>query len=257
MIRGEKMRLSSILSALLLVAGIGTLGIPVAAQPKDSVDSSRSALAGPTLTELCKQHPTDKCAFHHNYVVIYEMLFSPLRNQKLRLLEIGVLEGDSLRLWAAYFPSAQIFGIDIQDKSKHDTPRIKTLIADQGKRADLANMIAATGGNFDIVLDDGGHVMAQQQISFAVLFSALKSGGLYIIEDIHTSFPDLYPGYGVERGGANSTYSLIDRFVRTGRVQSEYLTQAENNRLTESISHCMYFWRPTKLHSDFFACWRK
>ena len=213
--------------------------------------------SGPTLVELCKQHPTDKCPFHHNYVVFYEALFSPLRNQKLRLLEIGVLEGHSLRLWEAYFPSAQIFGVDLESKAQYDTPRIKTLVADQGQRADLAKVIAATGGDLDIVLDDGGHTMEQQQISFGTLFAALKSGGLYILEDVHTSFPNIHPGYGVEPDGENSTYSMIDRLVRTGRVRSKYLADAENDYLSENISHCTYFWRSNRFHSDFLACWKK
>jgi hypothetical protein len=211
----------------------------------------------PTLVELCKQHPTDKCPHHHNYVAFYEALFSPLRKQKLRLLEIGVLDGHSLRLWEAYFSSAQIFGLDIESKSQHDTLRIKTFVADQGKREDLAKALAATGSGFDIILDDGGHKMNQQQISFATLFPALKSGALYILEDVHTSFPHLYPGYGVGPGGENSTYAMIDRFVRTGEIRSKYLTNAENHYLSSHISHCMYFWRSTRVHSDFLACWKK
>lgn len=211
----------------------------------------------PTLTELCERHRTDKCPFHHNYVAMYETLFSPLRNRPLRLLEIGVLSGASLRLWEDYFPSAEIVGLDIESKSQYDTPRIKTLVADQGKREDLAKVLAVTGGRFDVILDDGGHRMEQQQLSFGVLFPALKSGGLYIIEDIHTSFPDLYPGYGVDPDGRNSTYALIDDFVRTGTIRSKYLTAAENDYLSRNISHCLYFWRPTRVHSDFFACWKK
>src|SRR4030095_6844468 len=198
--------------------------------------------SAPTLAELCKQHPTDKCPgdHNHNYVAIYEGLFSPLRTQKLRLLEIGVLDGHSLRLWEAYFPSAQIFGLDIESKTPHDTRRIKTFVADQGKREDLEKVLAATGTAFDIVLDDGGHRMDLQQISFATLFPALKNGALYILEDVHTSFPDRHPGFGVEPGGENSTYAMIDRFVRTGTIQSKYLTVTEHDYLSNTISHCLY-----------------
>ena len=210
-----------------------------------------------TLVELCKRYPTDKCPYHHNYVEIYESFFSPLRNRKLRLLEIGVLHGDSVRLWEAYFPSAQIFGVDIVSKTQYDTQRIKTLVADQGKREDLASLIAAAGTAFDVILDDGGHRMEQQQISFGILFAALNSGGLYIIEDIHTSFPELYPGYGVEPDGKNSTYAMIDRFVKTGKIRSKYLTDTENDYLSNNLSHCLYFLRPNRFHSDFFACWKK
>lgn len=210
-----------------------------------------------TLTQLCERYPTDKCPFHHNYVEIYDMIFSPLRNKPIRLLEIGVFKGDSMRLWEAYFPAAQIFGIDIVDRAQYDTARIKTLIGDQGNRDALAHVIAMTGGEFDIILDDGGHRMDQQQISFGALFPTLKSGGLYIIEDIHTSFPDRYPDYGVEPDGQNSTYALIDRFVKTQKIQSQYMTSDESDYLSKYISHCSYFFRANKFHSDFFTCWKK
>lgn len=218
-------------------------------------EASKSEAA--TLTQLCGHYPTDKCPFHHNYVEIYDMLLHPLKNRQIRLLEIGVFRGDSMRLWEAYFPAAQIFGIDIVDRAQHNTSRIKTLIADQGSRDALARVIRTTGGEFDIILDDGGHRMDQQQISFGALFPTLKSGGLYIIEDIHTSFPDRYPGYGVDSDGQNSTYAMIDRFVKSQRIESKYLTDAENIYLSGHISYCSYFFRTNKYHSDLFACWKK
>lgn len=210
-----------------------------------------------TLVELCDQYRTDKCPDHHNYVQIYDTLFAPIRDTSLKILEIGVFQGRSMRLWEAYFPVAQIYGLDIESKSHYDSPRVKTLVADQGKRDDLARVLATTGRDFDLILDDGGHRMDQQQLSFGILFPTLKGGGLYIIEDVHTSFAEKYPGYGVEPDGQNSTYAMIDRFVRTGNIRSKYLTQAESDYLTQNMSHCAYFLRSNRFHSDLFACWKK
>lgn len=219
--------------------------------------SETAPVEPPTLAQLCKKHRTDKCGFGHDYVEIYEMLFAPLRTKAKKIFEIGVLGGESLRLWEEYFPSADVIGIDIVDSRKHDVGRVKTAIADQGKRDELAKIVAESGGAFDIILDDGGHRMDQQQISFGALFPALKSGGLYVIEDIHTSFPDLYPNYGVEGDGQNSTYAMIDRFVRTERFESPYLTADEKAYLTANVSYCAYVLRLKKDHSDFFACWKR
>jgi hypothetical protein len=213
----------------------------------------------PTLLELCRQFPTDKCPPWHNYVEIYETLFGRMRNAVIRFLEIGVFRGDSVRLWEAYFPNARIYGLDIDESTtKYKSARINILIGDQGNRADLAKVLYATGRELDVVIDDGGHAMNMQQISLGVLFPAIKSGGLYIVEDVHTSFPELYPGFGVEPpDGRNSTYALIDRFVRTGRFTSQYLTDAENEYLTKNVSYCAYYLRQDILHSDFFACWKR
>jgi Ca2+/Na+ antiporter len=221
------------------------------------VESSAFISANATLAELCQLYHTDKCPFHHNYVEFYEWLFRPLKNKTLRFLEIGVLHGESMRLWEAYFRVGQIFGIDIEDKTQYDTARVKTFIADQGKRADLAKIITATEARFDVILDDGGHKMDQQQISFGALFPYLNSGGMYIIEDIHTSFPNLYHGFGVHADGKNTTYAMIDRFVRTGFIRSQYLSPEENKYLSQNISSCAYFFRMNRFHSDFFVCWKK
>ncbi len=215
--------------------------------------------ASPTLVELCQQFPTDKCPYHHNYVEIYETLFGGLRNAAIRFLEIGVLRGDSVRLWEAYFPNAQVYGIDLDESTtKYNSDRIKIVIADQGSRNDLTRVLETTGRSLDVVLDDGGHAMHQQQISLGMLFPAVKKGGLYIVEDVHTSFPQLYPGFGVDSpDGRNSTYALIDRFVRTGQFNSQYLSAAENDYLTKNVSYCAYYVRQNGRHSDFFACWKR
>ena len=209
------------------------------------------------LAELCEEHPTDKCEFHHGYVEAYDTLFDSVRGHVRRVLEIGVLKGHSLRMWAAYFPRAQIFGIDIVDSSEHDSERITTFVADQAAREELAVFIESHGADFDIIIDDGGHTMEQQQTSFGFLYPHLRPGGLYIIEDIHTSFPERYPGYGVNATGTNSTFTMIQHFMRDGEFESDYLSEAEEAGLSESVDYCFYLVRTTRYHSDFFLCRKK
>jgi len=219
--------------------------------------TSLETTPGPSLTELCKTYETDKCPSGHNYVELYETFFRPRREQTERVLEIGVFEGASVRMWEAYFPNAKIFGIDIADSSMYDTERITTFVADQSSREQLGAFLEAHGADFDIILDDGGHSMEQQQVSFGFLFPSVKPGGLYIIEDIHTSFPDLYPGYGVEADEGNSTFSMILEFIRTGKLESDYLTDDEERYLTQHIEHCSYSYRVDHDHSDFFLCQKR
>lgn len=219
--------------------------------------SSSLPVAAQSLAELCKTHKTDKCTSDHNYVELYEKLFSPVRNQVKRVLEIGVWRGDSLRMWEEYFPSARIFGIDINDSSRYNTDRIITVIADQANREQLGKFVETHRSDFDIVIDDGGHTMEQQQTSFGFLFPHVRSGGIYIVEDIHTSFPNLYPDYGVEADEKNSTFSMISNFVRSGKFQSKYLTEQELQYLTIHVEYCLYSYRTTRYHSSFFFCEKK
>ena len=42
--------------------------------------------------------------------------------------------------------------------------------------------------HFEIILDDGGHSYKQQIVSFETYFPRLTPGGMYFIEDLHTSY---------------------------------------------------------------------
>lgn len=137
-----------------------------------------------TLTELGYKYNTDK-AFRHKYTYVYDEHFAKLRNNNLNLLEIGLCAGASVKMWEEYFQNGHIYGVDISDKSHFNTQRIKTCIADQGVFDQISNVYP--GIEFDIIVDDGGHRMEQQVISLAALFSRLKPGGIYIIEDLQTS----------------------------------------------------------------------
>ena len=247
--------MKSILLCLLLLSVACAGG--VSDSPIASASTGDAGSPKRSLEALCKQHDTDKCASRHNYVDLYETFFNPRRDHVGRLLEIGVLEGDSLRLWEAYFPAARIFGLDIADTTGVDTDRITTFVADQGDRAQLEAFITAHGSGFDIMIDDGGHRMDQQHISFGALFPHVQPGGLYIIEDVHTSFPDLYPDYGVYEQGANSTFTMVTNFVSTGRFESQYLRPNELDYLTDHVEHCLYSYRANELRSAFLLCQKR
>src|SRR3989344_8435479 len=121
---------------------------------------------------------------HSEYFELYDKHFKNLREKKLNILEIGVQYGGSVEMWAKYFPNAHITGIDIDPVCKiHAGKRVSIKIGDQTDRAFLSQF-----KNYDIIIDDGGHTMRQQQTSFEVLFPLLNPGGIYVLEDLHTSY---------------------------------------------------------------------
>ena len=135
----------------------------------------------------------DKRLVHkwHHYLPIYEEHFSPYktRSEPVRLLEIGVSGGGSLRMWRDYFgDDAKIYGIDVNSaclefSGLHGEVRIGS----QDDPYFLADVIEEMGG-VDIVVDDGSHIMAHIKKSLVTLFPLLEQGGLYFIEDLHTSY---------------------------------------------------------------------
>ena len=132
----------------------------------------------------------------HHYFEIYSKHFEPYRSRPVKMLEIGVYRGGSLRMWKKYFhPKSTIVGIDI-DKScqEHEIANQKVHVR-IGSQADpdFLNKVNEEFGPFDIILDDGSHKTHHQITSFGALFRpALKEGGCYMVEDLHTNYWIMY-----------------------------------------------------------------
>ncbi|MCR9138463.1 MAG: class I SAM-dependent methyltransferase [Alphaproteobacteria bacterium] len=148
-----------------------------------------------TLHELGQKHETDKWDHSHtfmgeSYLHIYERYLEPLRGMRLNFLELGVRNGNSLRMWKEYFPHARIFGVDFNAQCKqHEEDRIEILIASQDDESQLGSLADSAGG-FDIILDDASHINHLTHASFQILFPRLKSHGFYIMEDLGMSWVD-------------------------------------------------------------------
>lgn len=146
-----------------------------------------------TLNEIGLKYDADKSSRFHHYLDFYEAHL-PGRDFSGRLLEIGIMDGLSMKMWREYYPNAEIVGVDIFDKSHlHNSDwgvpeSVKLLHLDGTKKKDMEPL-----GVFDIILDDGGHYMKDQQESFKLLYpKQLNPGGVYIIEDLWTSYIDFY-----------------------------------------------------------------
>lgn len=195
---------------------------------------------------------TDKCKAGHGFTDFYEQLLLPLKDSATKVCEIGIASGGSIVVWQEYFKNATVYAIDIEDYSNLNSPRVKTFVADQANRKLLHSFIRKYKGDYDFILDDGGHSMEQQQVSFGFLFEYVKPGGYYIIEDVHTSLNHLYGGYGVKEDQSNTTLKMINNYMQTGVLRSEYLTKEEVDYLNRNIEYCTLFFRNDGSHS--MAC---
>lgn len=151
------------------------------------------------LSRLAILHGTDKFGLH-DYTPHYFALLRDLRDQPLRMLELGVggfghadRGGESLATWRDFFPNAQIAGVDIERKVLDLGPRVSIHQGSQVDAPFLADVVAHRGP-FDVILDDGSHMNAHVVESFGLLFPALVPGGIYIIEDVQTAFFKRYGG---------------------------------------------------------------
>lgn len=177
----------------------------------------RDALAfghGADLTKLARIYNTDKCR-GHNYTPHYQTHFQQYKNQKIRLLEIGVggydnpkEGGNSLRMWKKYFPKGQIYAIDLYNKSFLEEKRIKIFQGSQVDEDFLKEVVKQTGP-LDLIIDDGSHLNEHVIKSFRFLFPYLKEGGIYVVEDTQTSY---WPEFGGDNQNLSHSPTLMNYF---------------------------------------------
>ena len=148
-----------------------------------------------------------------HYFDIYDRHFQPYRNKAVTIVEFGVSHGGSLQMWKHYFGNrARIVGVDINPKCASVTePQIEVVIGDQEDRGFLRSLVSKVG-SIDVLIEDGGHTMGQQIATFEELWPSIVEGGLYLAEDLHTSYRPNYGG-GLRREGTFIEYAknLIDQ----------------------------------------------
>jgi hypothetical protein len=153
------------------------------------------------LQNLGIKHGTDKSSVHkfngRTFLDIYEKYFFQFKEKEITIVEIGVLNGASLNLWKEYFTNSKIIGIDIDpSKKKYIQDRIEVFIGSQDSDNLISEIKDKYPDGIDIVIDDGSHINSLTISSFNLLFSHLKKGGIYIIEDTHCTYgTDFWPHF--------------------------------------------------------------
>ena len=163
------------------------------------VVSLQAPFVSNSLTLWAKLYGTDKTGSHW-YTPHYMTHLRKFKRKKIKLLEIGVggyanpkVGGNSLRMWKKYFSFGKIYAIDIYDKSVLQENRITIY---QGSQVDKDFLEKVTNeiGALDIIIDDGSHLNEHIIETFKILFPKLKDGGVYVVEDIQTSYWEDYGG---------------------------------------------------------------
>ncbi len=162
-----------------------------------------------------------------HYFEVYNNYFQKYRGRNVRMLEIGVSKGGSLQMWRDYFgEKAVIVGIDIDNSCKqYEEGNIHVCIGSQ-EDTDFMKKVCEDFGPFDIVLDDGSHVVKHQIASFRILFPFLKNEGIYLCEDTHTSY---WPSFGGSLRGdtfIEFAKSLVDE------LHHQHIDKGENEKLS-------------------------
>jgi predicted O-methyltransferase YrrM len=207
------------------------------------------------LKKLAYTYGTDKLS--HGYISFYENYFNSFKNDVFNFLEIGVFFGSSIRMWSKFFPNATIYGVDhftghqgnnhtftnadkfwkeVNNSNDNELDNVELVLLDQSNENHLINFkkrCVKKNLTFKVILDDGSHLMRDQQISFYYLFDLLEDGGIYIIEDIHTSEQS---GYDVILDGSNSTKKIFKNMQNGSVFNSCYVSDDDKcKKITDQI----------------------
>ena len=137
------------------------------------------------LDTLALKYSADKWGKHH-YTPVYYDIFKARRNTVKKVIEIGTGEGASIAMWADFFPYARVYGADIDPKrvTLKSHSRIEIIGCDQSKEQDLINLVARSGTNIDLFVDDGSHLPQDQLFTCLTVMPYLSKKTVYVIEDV-------------------------------------------------------------------------
>lgn len=221
---------------------------PVVSGPVDPTE--KAGRGHMNLTDLADKFGSDKGSSKHRYTELYQMLFLPYRGRKINFLEMGLLIGGpehgidkdretsdlpSIRMWLDYFTKANIHGLDVSDFSWFKHERFTFHRCDMDTRSNIEDA-AASMPDFDIIVDDASHASHHQQNAFLELFPKLKSGGLYVIEDLRWQ-PKM-----MEQKNITKTSGMFYSMQTKGFFQHKQPEiAAQFNALRQDISGCFVF----------------
>jgi hypothetical protein len=194
------------------------------------------------LNAIANQFGTDKSFLLHNYCTKYEKYFPFKRGDDIKIMEIGVLRGESVKTWRDYYHNSKIVGIDIDPSCKqYEEERISIEIGSQNDGKFLDDVMEKYGP-FDMILDDGSHINSDVIYSFEHLFKSVKSGGIYVIEDCTTAYWADFGG-GFRKEGTSIEYckNLVDNVnfngleYTDGKTYNRYRKESDLIPLSQKV----------------------
>jgi hypothetical protein len=188
------------------------------------------------MNELEYFFSTEKHRLIHkwnHYFEIYDRHLHHLKGQKINILEIGISHGGSLEMWNYYFKNnVTIYAVDINPEcKKFEGDNIKIFIGSQEDESFLRNLKNSIP-QIDVLIDDGGHSMKQQIVTFNTLYDHITENGIYICEDLHTSYWKNYGGgYKKKRSFIEYSKNFIDKLNawHSKDISIDYITTSTHS----------------------------
>jgi hypothetical protein len=173
----------------------------------------------------------------HTYQTMYGLFLMPWRTSTKgpKLFEIGLGcdmdygPGASVKVWQTILPLVELWEAEYDaacvNKSRETgtlSDDVYTVTGDQGNATVVDRWVHESGGNYDIVIDDGGHSNSQIKTSFDGLWPHVKSGGLYFIEDLQVGRHPLWDDTNGKAVMADILEDWVEQLVTKGHPARKF-----------------------------------
>lgn len=178
------------------------------------------------------------------YFDVYEKHLARFVGKAPRVLEIGVQNGGSIDMWLRYFgEGTKVVGIDVDPNClMHEYPpgQAEIIIGDQSS-VDFWKQFLQTHDDFDIIIDDGGHTMLQQIVTLEQMYPHLKEGGVFLVEDTHTSYLQAWGG---QMNGKNTflTYAKhLTDYLNLEHIPNGFISKKTKELFTNTLNSVTFY----------------
>ena len=181
-------------------------------------------------------YQTDKNDSGHSYCRAYDKFLLEKSKNVKKVLEIGTRPG-SIKLWLDYFPNSVIYGIDIKNPNFHN-PRFKFESVNQSSLKSLESFFDKNGYDYDIIIDDGPHTAMEQIITFNLVFPRMKSGSIYVVEDLHCGDFTNEEASNYKRMKQDSEHTFLELtrlILEKNTINNKYFSNSQS--IVDSIEH--------------------
>ncbi len=188
-----------------------------------------ASIEKPSFKEIFLEHKDNASDKWENYLDIYQIYLEPIIGKNASILEIGVQNGGNLQILKKYLHNAKIYGIDINEDIRKEVldKEIKTFCFDATKKNLISQNLKDL--TFDVIIDDASHISQDVIQTFEFMFSKVNPGGLYIIEDMHTSYwKEFNGGYKVASSQIEYFKNLVD-LLNTYHIKADNVNNSNDN----------------------------
>ena len=175
----------------------------------------------------------------HGYAKIYEKYLKDNKDGILNIIELGSFYGNASAAFFFYFKNAQIYSADINpDMYLYSSKRLENFFTDTSSRSSIEKNILNKNIKFDLIIEDASHMLKDQIISLFILFKTLKSGGLFIVEEI--DFPEKREDMRIDQDFPDLK-TILKKIMNKENFNSKYINENEKFFFLDNVETIEFY----------------